>query len=336
MKKRLAILCFLVCFSMFVFAIPGITSQNTNEYGQFIFYRDYTFPTETYIGFVEYSDSVVAIRYYSPKATVGTKDITLYISLNPKADYVDMTGEKIIGDVTNDDVETLNYMHDLLYEFSARRKNATISKQAQRTTIQQDFVQFGGDVSIEFDKFFPVFNINKITSKDGKSLFEAITVGRITPNTTVDNFESLKIFPKYTKPVIIQKAPPKENLVWTPSTTNGLYFLGDSAMLLCYMIKLAPSDLQSLNFKEWFVKSILFPDTSVSEIYLPELKITQKQETCLISSVLFDENNEFINTFDVIQTTDEQDTFLIYHYSVMNDFYIENEAYFSDLLREYQ
>ena len=113
MRKVLISICFILMMSV-CFAIPGVETVFPISSGEYVFYRDYSFPTETYIGFLQYDNTTLAIRYYAKNPESGLEDITVYFSFNPNSDFIDMTGEKIIGNVTAEDTETLNYLHDLL------------------------------------------------------------------------------------------------------------------------------------------------------------------------------------------------------------------------------
>lgn len=117
-RKTLPVLLFL-SLAAGLFAFPGISSLFPTASGQYVYYRDYTFPEETYIGFLQYDEGTYAIRYYTPVAKNGSLPIIeMYLTLNTDADFVDITGEKIASPITQNDTEVMNYMHDLLYELA--------------------------------------------------------------------------------------------------------------------------------------------------------------------------------------------------------------------------
>ena len=60
------------------FAIPGVETVFPISSGEYVFYRDFSFPTETYIGFLQYDNTTLAIRYYAKNPESGLEDITVY------------------------------------------------------------------------------------------------------------------------------------------------------------------------------------------------------------------------------------------------------------------
>ena len=54
-----------------------------------------------------------------------------------------MTGESIQGAYKNEDVDIINYIHDLMYEFTAARQNVDMS-QGKKVTQSAKIDQFGG------------------------------------------------------------------------------------------------------------------------------------------------------------------------------------------------
>lgn len=179
----------LVCCS-FVFAIPGVEPK-VDFPGTFVYYRDYTYEDETYIGFLQYDAGTYALRYFSPQAKKGAKSIELYITCDTTKDIVEMTGEKIVGEITQVDVETLNYLHDLFYELAARRK-ALSSKFDKSIRSAEDYPQFGGEVQINYEPFIPLFGLRSIISADKKPLFKLVYIGILNQGNEFTDFAGLQ------------------------------------------------------------------------------------------------------------------------------------------------
>ena len=175
-----------VC-SMSVFAVPGVESM-VDFPGTFVYYRDYTYEDETYIGFLQYDAGTYALRYFSPQAQKGAKSIELYITCDTTKDTVEMTGEKIVGEINQIDVETLNYLHDLFYEFAARRKALKNFNKTVRSTEQ--YAQFGGEVLMTFEPYIPMFGVRSIVSAD-KSLFKLVYIGILNSGSEFTDFAGL-------------------------------------------------------------------------------------------------------------------------------------------------
>ncbi len=171
-------------FSGFVFAIPGIMDFLPTNSGSYVYYRDYTYPTETYIGFLLYDQNTYALRYVSPKAENSAKSICLYVTVDPAKSGIELTGEHIEGEFGPADVETLNYLHDLLYELSARRKELNGRNFGAGVKSIETYPQFGGEVSMEYAAFVPFFNLCSINSTAQNSVFVPVTAnGKPGENT---------------------------------------------------------------------------------------------------------------------------------------------------------
>ena len=197
MKKLLLTLTILLCGVAAAFALPGFTPFVPDTAGEYVYYRDYSFTRESYIGILNYDDTSYQMRYYAPASrefAQPEKTLAILFSVNPESDFFDMTGEMIISEVdpNGDDVDILNYMHDLLYEFSSRRiKLVDLAGSEIFTT--QEFEQFGGKVTLYFDSMIPLFNLKQILSPTNEPLFSCITFGRIlsTEDKSFDNFTGL-------------------------------------------------------------------------------------------------------------------------------------------------
>lgn len=196
---------FLVLSS--VAAFPGIKTYLPDYSGQYVYYRDYSFEYEVYIGFLYYDEGTYAMRYYAPQypgtsavSRAGTgrsgipKSIEILFTLNPDVDYTEMTGERFLNNISGTDTDIVNYMHDLVYELSARRRNLKDEIVSSTITNKEDFSQFGGNVIMEYSFDIPIFNLKQITSADGMPLFQIATTGALAFSED-PSFSQFKGFP---------------------------------------------------------------------------------------------------------------------------------------------
>lgn len=200
MKKTfLSIIAFaLVAFN--AAALPGVKPYIKDNSGDYVYYRDRSFTRESYIGFLTYDDLTYAARYFAPATdTLPAKNIEFLFTLDSTKTYIDISGERFLTPVTQEDAEIVNYIHDLVFEFGKRRqKIGEISPRAAKdktvnpsvtyvdSTVllnsgfrsREEMYQFGGDVNIFYDYYVPVFNIKKIESPTG-SVFEVAAIGSL-------------------------------------------------------------------------------------------------------------------------------------------------------------
>ncbi len=194
MKKFITFIITAI-FPFMIFAIPGTVQYIPDISGEYVYYCDRTFKRESYIGIITYDESTYQIRYFAPvdkENQLPEKQVALLITIDPEANFWKMTGEKIVYSVLpdSDDADIINYLHDILYEFSARRiKEQAVESFSVEST--QDFEQFGGNVKITFDATIPIFNIRTIQSQSGEKVFECLTTGKLkaTDDTSFDNFK---------------------------------------------------------------------------------------------------------------------------------------------------
>ena len=184
LKKTCVLMLILANLCVGLFAVPGIKPLVPDVSGQYVYYRDYSFQDETYLGILHYDEGTYAARFYSCKNDKPLKDITIYVSMNASADHIDLTGEKIVGAALGtEDVDILNYLHDFIYEFAGRRKKLNDRDFSNPVIVRDDYPQFGGSVKIEYDFYIPIFNVARIQAEDGKTLFEAVCMGKLTSSS---------------------------------------------------------------------------------------------------------------------------------------------------------
>ena len=183
MKKTILSLLSSIILTTVSFALPGTTSFIPDSAGEYAYYQDTSFTRESYVGILTYDEATYQIRYFAPQdneAILPEKEIAILLTVDPRADVWTMTGEKIISTILpdTDDTDIVNYLHDLLYEFSARRIKADAVEDSS-LQLDQDYAQFGGNVTITFDARVPVFNIRKITDEKGNAVLDCVTIGTI-------------------------------------------------------------------------------------------------------------------------------------------------------------
>lgn len=241
-----------------LFAFPGIQSYLKDESGQYVYYRDYSFPYEAYVGFLYYNEGTYGMRFYAPNQPVeglaaanngegvgAPKSVDILFTVNPDVQVTEMTGEKFLTNITGSDTEIVNYLHDLVYEFSARRRKLPEPVVTGEVSQREDFSQFGGKVTMKYAYDIPIFNLKEIIDVDGKPAFQVATVGALASSSDNSFFEFTGFpAPMQDKPrnfVSTEKKPNQKielgsqeiklDSQWTPAAEN-MYLLGDVAMVV--------------------------------------------------------------------------------------------------------
>jgi len=258
MKKFLLSLLILN-LTVLTFALPGFTSFLPDSAGEYLYYKDNSFERESYVGLLCYDSNTYQIRYYAPstQANPGEKIVAALFTIDPVKDYFEMSGENVIvADYNNsEDVDIVNYLHDILYEFSGRRSKLIdftpayegyknfISIKENGICISDDYPQFGGDVNIYYDCMIPFFNLKRIEDKKGNTLFECIEMGKInsSEDKSFDKFIRVPDTAKVKVNSVKQKKAEPKNFVlenqtvtldknWEQKTPN-MWVQGDDAVI---------------------------------------------------------------------------------------------------------
>ena len=254
-------------------AFPGIQSYLKDESGQYVYYRDYTFPYEAYVGFLHYDEGTYGMRFYAPNqplegvsqaaaqagmaakgGMVGVpKSVEILFTVNTETKVTEMTGEKFLTTITGSDTEIVNYLHDLVYEFSARRRKLADPVVTKAVSSREDFPQFGGPVTMKYSFDVPIFNLQEIIGADGVPSFQLATVGALASSSDNSFFaftgfpapmqDKARNFPS-TPTTPSQKTQHKGQEIkldeqWTQAAEN-MYLLGDVAMVA--MTEFQPSE----------------------------------------------------------------------------------------------
>lgn len=194
-KMFIAIQIFLFVANS-LFALPAVSRQIEDASGEYVFYRDYSFTRESYIGFLFYDEATYEVRYFAPEVKIDSgeivpaKNLQILFSINPNAAHLELTGERLVTMPLEEDTQIINYIHDLLYDLTAHRiklgalEFTDYSKSngdflSEGKVVHENYAQFGGNVTMIFDPIVPIFNLKKIVDYAGNDIFVVCTIGRL-------------------------------------------------------------------------------------------------------------------------------------------------------------
>lgn len=346
MKKRIFTLMILISIGINSFALPGVKSFINDTSGEYVFYKDFSFTKESYIGIIYYNDSTYALRYYSP---VNKKNITTYITVNPKSENLEFTGEKIVGITSGDDSAIVNYLHDIFYELNSRRKKLNeeiFNSKDKNFSSNQIYEQFGGSVELTFNNLIPIFNLESIRKANGDYLLQLQTIGLLTDSkdSSFDNFQGfekenynakkskkikkteMKIFD-----VLDKKIQLDQN--WTQSMEN-LFFLKEDALLMLNEVSV-PESLSPEMFKiiltRQFIQSTA---TSYADWQYSSIK-NLDNNVIKISNIFFQPQSKNITRDFKILKQNEDGKFTLMTLTIFDSIYKKNKKYFDLILENY-
>lgn len=350
LSLRLFVACalLLLCAPL-VFAIPGISDYMPTQSGQYVFYRDYTFTKEAYVGFLFYDDYTFAVRYFSPQAESGSKNIELLVSFNPEKDVIELSGEKVLTAVTADDVDTVNYLHELLYELAAKRKsvNGRDFKSTVRST--EDFYQFGGNVVMEYESFVPIFNLRRIVGNTGKSIFELVQIGMIysADDTAFSDFKGIAAVPPENSSAVSTSSSKKWvkktkiecdgfsfklDKDWTQAEEN-VWTLGDDALLITDIVSVNPADFANVPYTplDYFSRVLNISESNNAPDFAV-MKMTRTADSLKVNNVFYAaESGETMRDCKYVLKLDDT-TYAMILLSVYAPVYDARPQYFESIL----
>ncbi len=320
----IAVLIFTAAIPAALSALPGIT-DTPDISGQYIFYRDTTFEAETYIGFLAYDESTIALRVFSRDT-----DITTYIRLDPAADYISIIGESFPDFLTDSQIETINYAHDMLYELAGRRKHLNGIDLSKDLYLTQEFLQFGGNVNLCWQFYMPLFNLRSITSEEGEPLFEAVTMG-ILESSDDTSFQDFSGFTDVPPSLLAARKIPAADKVIDDQWIELYPYVRAIDSVIHVAVNMPCSD-GSAAFMQMQAYDFL-QSMGGSYVYLPNSTLTYTNDG-LYSKVLYapeEDSGKWTCAIRKIKPLDE--TYVAYQeLNCYTDYYRQHSAYLEDML----
>ena len=350
MKKLISTLFAILSITAASFALPGFTSYIPDSSGEYVYYRDSSVTRESYIGLLMYDEGTYQIRYIAPQdntAILPEKEIAILFTVDPKAAVWTMTGEKIISTILpdTDDTDIVNYLHDLLYEFSARRIKASAVENAN-LLLDQDFAQFGGKVTLTFDARIPLFNLRTIANEKGEKIFDCVTIGSVksSEDNSFSNFKGIN----YEKPAVQKEARKaakskiykfeKRSVTldenWEQKMENFWTLDNDSLVTLSVLPKVA----EDKNLNDLYVQRKLMESSEDSYTDFQNCEITYtaaKDSYKLLSLSYFPESSAAVQITKIL-TRNAEGGFDYFSISTYQTAYLKNPTYFDKIVKSYR
>ncbi len=319
--------------------------------GSYVYYKDNSFNRTSYIGILFYNPQAYQIRYYAPsddEQKLSEKDISLLISVNASSPYWDITGERIINTIIPDseDIAIINYLHDILYEFFARRYKMGFRSEVDFSAIQ-DYEQFGGNVTIVFNQIVPIFNIRDIISENGTKVLECVTFGQVTTNEdkSFNNFKGLPQIPAQNNKIKASKIKKNGKQVinynntilaldknWTQAMEN-CYAFGDNALvtIMTAQTESEVSEMQQIeNLRNLLIGPGFYTDFANCSVYYHI-----KKGQFYILSKIYEPQAATYTTIDKIYSHKDNNSYLL-TVAAKQTFYEENKSYFTAIMDSFK
>lgn len=327
------VLLFFSVIPFRAFALPGITDYLPTEAGQYVYYKDYTFKNDTYIGFLQYDDATFSARFFSPASESGTINVLIVFTVDSAKDKLELTGENIIqADGTIDVSTEVNYLHDLLYELTARRKKISAQDLKNNYRNTDIYWQFGGEVTLIWDNKIPIFNLAKIQNASGDILLQAVCLNAITSSDDkgFENFAGFPALPQQPKKSKFNQK--KLDKQWKAASENmwllnsdALVFTSESELLLDFF------NDKLFSFDDYFSRAYLLSSES-NYGYLPLAEVKHINGSLVVSSMQYNiQTKKWTKDIKIIRNK-EGSKYQISGITVFYDYYKKYSAYFDTIV----
>lgn len=230
---------------------PVTESAQGTFSGDYVIYRDYSWKSPTWIGFLYYDDETYGAFIHTPE-----KNSAVSILFSGKVDNgtLVLTGQQIISSITPDDTLAVNYLMSLLpklYELKTLPRPE--KKLFGDVTVRNRMEEFGGAVSLHFQSFIPLFHLTAITGAKKETVLELIEVGSIkgngeavfygftppVPQPRTNGFKADKAAKKET--VTVSGIPLYLDSQWKKIADNS-FLCGDTAFLTVSTVNIPPAE----------------------------------------------------------------------------------------------
>ena len=334
--------CFVIIAAPPIFAAQKPltqTAQGTFS-GDYVVYRDYSWKTPTWVGFLYYDDETYGVFIHTPD-----KKSTISILFSGKAEgtKLNLTGQQIISPITPDDTFAVNYLMTLLpklYELRTypRPNNEIFGASTVKTHIEE----FGGAVELRFQSFIPLFHLTTITGAKKETILELTEIGTIQGSSEAAFYGYSPVEPKTgTNTFKVDKKAQKETVTvsgialaldsqWKKIADNS-FLCGNTAFLTVSSIILPPPEAAgSLTQAEQLIR-LLIGSSPYAKILLPYTVITGTLDNFTLTQSVYDVESKRISKDTKRCIKNKDGTTTVISLTVESSAYHAEQAYFDNL-----
>ncbi|MBQ5780581.1 MAG: hypothetical protein IIW10_01355 [Spirochaetaceae bacterium] len=345
MKLTLA-LFFLFSFSSPFFSLTNLKERIPTQSGEYVYYRDYSFTNETYVGIILFNSTTVSLRYFSPDVAEGAKDIELFVTLKEDAKGIEIAGERFRNPLNPADSPKANYLHTFLYDvFELRQSvNSRITENTLRHAATME--AFGGEVTVIFDSFVPIFNLRRILASGGKSVLELVAMGQVLDENdpSFSAFKGINL-PKAPKGTKLDSKPAEQKVdggfftlslpqdwVANPGLPNCWLLGNDGVINVDYITGDMPNDYTPFEF---FCRLMLRNDMESSTDLSKILMRKDGTSLFLVQDRMLLPDGKLTRNFTSIRKIDKS-TFAIMNCVILASTYEANSEYFDGIVNSFK
>jgi len=299
MRRYLIAVCFCLALCVGAFAENKVGWEGSTS-GDYIVYKDSSWKSETYVGFLYYNATSIGAFLHIPDSKLR---ITILFSCEDVDGELVLTGQNITSPRNNDELYILgvNYLMDMLPSFYNKKIRPSIKSHAIRREGKTfDTEQFGTSCAFSYASFVPLFGLESIHDSKGRTMLSLEKIGRIKngEDNTFFNFEPIRV-KKTVKTVDFKlDAKAKKQTLhiegidfrldsqWTQIADNS-FFMKDVAFLTINRVKEAQFNSIPNDFASSVVQlfSMSRPET---KLFMEENELQETKEGFVFSTLQYD------------------------------------------------
>lgn len=281
----------------------SVLAVETNS-GDYVLYKDFTFASPSWVGFLKYDDATYASMLYTPSER---RRICVLFSVSTDGKKMELMGQNLTTKIdlsNNADVEAVNYLMQLLPDLYKWGISAEESKTVQIKGNQKKFsniAYLNGTITVNRVPTVPLFGIESITgTNSGKKvdLLKLVQIGTVNNDTEFFNLvlphekeqePSLKLDTK-AKKLSLRFA--QKNIVISEQWVNqgGNFYLLDNSALLTITELQNAQNIPVIELVKLFCTS-----DSNRTVLLDKLVLTGTEKKLSLVNEIYDTQTQAIN-----------------------------------------
>lgn len=339
--KHGLICCFFLAVIGQVFAGNKVGWEGSTS-GDYIVYKDSSWKSEAYIGFLYYNETSIGTFLYIPESKLR---VTVLFSCEDLDGELILTGQNITSPRSNDELYILgvNYLMEMLPSlYNKKIKPNTKSHVIKRAIKTFNTEQFGTSCAFSYASFVPLFALESIHDEKGQTMLSIEKMGRIKngEDNIFFNFEPIKVKKADKVQTLALDSKAKKQTIsveglkftldsqWTQIADNS-FFMKDIAFLTVNRVQEKQFNSIPNDFASSVVQifSMSRPET---KLFFEENELKEMKTGFIFSTLQYDSQvNQKIR--DINTVIKQEKEYVIVSLTVNDAYYKQHKKYFDAL-----
>ncbi len=316
---------------------PCLLNAEGTVSGDFVMYRDYSWKEPTWIGFLYYDDETYGAVLYTPSKN---SRVSILFSCTTEDGRLELTGQKIISKITQDDTFAVNYLMSILpslYSYRVMPEQRTGLFASETETIDDEM--FGGTAYVQFDNYVPLFHIKTLDNAEHDLILELQEIGTVQGKPDLYFYNYVPVEPKKSFTPYKRKKNAKKESVKVLDLTFHLdsgwkkiadtsFLYGDTAFLTATVLNIPKEEKSVFKNPEKLIRYFL-SSGSTAKVMLPYTTISGTEKKFTIMQSVYDVQLQKINKDIKCCKKNNDGSYTVISLTVDSHAYSADSAYFN-------